>query len=154
MNYLNNFAKDLQIGKIAETEFIQTLSTCYPKYSNFQYNDSTSLEQLRKYDVSFTGTKRDYTVEVKFDVKSSQTGNFAFEIYYKGSPSGIQSTQADFFAVKSGNQFFVFNTKKLRSRLLNQPHKWRITDIINGTATVILVPMDEIKELAEVLQIA
>lgn len=147
------FITDLAVGKEAEEQLVQTLSSTYPHFSDFQYNTSTDLQQLKKYDFTFTGNTGSYSVEVKHDVKSSTTGNFAFEYLYKNKPSGINSTEADFFAIKSGDQFYVFKTSELKKRLLETPHNWRKTDIINGTASIILVPIDEIKDMAQILPV-
>ena len=50
---------------------------------------------LKEYDVaSFAG---DYFVEVKMDTASVSTGNVAVEYTYKGQPSGIAATTADYF---------------------------------------------------------
>lgn len=148
-----SFLSDLAVGKQAETELVSTLSTEFPTFTDFAYNTSSKLAELKKYDISFTAPSGQYTIEVKNDLRSSQTGNFAFEILYKGKPSGINSTEATFFAVKSGESFYIFQTNELRKLLLETPHNWRQTDIINGTATVILVPIEDIKDMATVVPV-
>ena len=52
---------------------------------------------FKDYDVaSLSG---DILIEVKFDSKSISTGNFAIEYSYRGEPSGIKATKADYFVL-------------------------------------------------------
>ena len=52
---------------------------------------------FKQYDVcSLSG---DIALEVKLDTKSMTTGNFAIEYSYRGEPSGIAATTADYFVL-------------------------------------------------------
>jgi hypothetical protein len=52
----------------------------------FKDFDFVDIDKLRK-------------IELKFDIISTRTGNFAIEISYRGYPSGISSTKANYFVL-------------------------------------------------------
>ena len=54
-------------------------------------------------------------VEVKRDQMARQTGNVYVETGYRGKPSGITSTEADWWAIEVDNDVFVLmRTERLR----------------------------------------
>lgn len=137
------FKQDLQIGKEAEVEFIQRMEQTNRGYTDFQLNESDDLQQLRKYDVSFKNAQgKELKQEVKCDVRSSETGNFQIEVMYKGNISGILTTEAELFVIKSQDSFYIFRTATLRQLL--QINRWKQITINNGTQDVILVPMSQV----------
>lgn len=50
-------------------------------------------------------------VEVKRDLKASETGNLAIEVMYRGKPSGISTTKADYWAFVLNNSVIFVPTK-------------------------------------------
>jgi len=105
-----NFNTDLvNAGYSAEREF-GALVLQNKKVRNVDYNDN------KKYDVKVymrAGTKEYYTFEVKNDMKYSQTGNIGIEFECRGNPSGIQTTEADFWVQKLNGEFWQIHRKKL-----------------------------------------
>jgi hypothetical protein len=92
-----NFRKDLGHGKKSEEVFASLLQDLL--YTNISFNDDN------KYDIKATrpdGSKQ-ITFEVKTDFgkyKGKFTGNVALEYECRGKPSGITTTEADFYVYR------------------------------------------------------
>lgn len=85
-------------------------------------------------------------VEVKHDLKAPATGNVAIEIRHHGQPSGILTSQAQFWAVVVGSEAIIAETEKLRSFVL--AGKFREAAAGDAKAsTVLLVPIDKLKAM-------
>ncbi len=57
-------------------------------------------------------------IEVKSDRKTEETGNVYIEYESRGKPSGIRTTQAEFWVYKiSENQAIVISTNELKRKL-------------------------------------
>jgi hypothetical protein len=57
-------------------------------------------------------------VEVKSDRRTSETGNVYIEYWSRGKPSGISSSQADFYVYKVGeDKAILISTSQLRQRI-------------------------------------
>ena len=54
------------------------------------------------------------TIEVKNDLKASKTGNLFIEYMSRGKPSGITTTEADFWCFYVSDVFMIIPTDKLR----------------------------------------
>lgn len=60
------------------------------------------------------------TVEVKSDKLARHTGNLFIEVSYRGQPSGISTTQADFWAFEyDSDTWLIIPTEKLK-RFVNE----------------------------------
>lgn len=84
--------------------------------------------------------------EVKHDMQAERTGNVAIETAYRGKPSGIITSRADFWAIVVGNQAFVAETPKLRATVL----KGSFTEVRGGdggASRVRLVPLDKLRAM-------
>lgn len=151
---MNTFLNDLKIGKQAENEFINTMKFNYPKYySNFETNNSTELIELKKWDVRFTCNTTSETkyTEIKWDLKSEKTGNFAIELSYKNEPSGINATIAEHFIIKSGEYFYSFKTEVLKK--LVDSNQYRIYNDFQNHVQLCLIPKNEIEHLAKKIKV-
>lgn len=62
--------------------------------------------------------------EVKYDKKAQETGNFFFEYECNGVPSGISSTEADFYIIVYGNVAQMVTTIELREFLRMMWHTY------------------------------
>lgn len=91
--------------------------------------------------------------EVKYDLKSRQTGNMCFEIANgKGQITGIAATKADYIVYvvpnDDGHTLYLFVREKLYDWLFNSGINHRI---VNGgdkkKFSMILVPLDTIDSL-------
>lgn len=133
-----NFYKDLEAGKEFESMFADYLES---KGWSVELNESDDLEQLRKYDLTATrGENENTTFEMKNDIKSIETGNFCFEVRYKGYISGVFSTEAEFICIKSGDEVYIFNTEQLRLYLGLQMNFRELRTVYNGRAQVMIIP--------------
>lgn len=103
-----------------------------------------------------------FDIEVKFDIKSEETGNLCFEVYNsKGVPTGILRTLAreiDYLTVRKGKYIlFRFNAQSLRDAIYN-PKNWEMSRLVAGgdrtSYKMLLLKEDDAKKLAfEVVEI-
>lgn len=86
-------------------------------------------------------------VEVKTDTMAHVTGNIAVEYQYRGNPSGISTTKADYWAFIIGeNKTVVFVTTE---RLKEVARRWyKIGSVVNGgdfkASKLILIPINQL----------
>tara|TARA_R110002020_G_scaffold54995_3_gene152832 strand:- start:375 stop:719 length:345 start_codon:yes stop_codon:yes gene_type:complete len=59
------------------------------------------------------------TVEVKYDLQAMETGNVYVEYHSRGKPSGISTSQADFYCFCFGKSYHLINTDELKKRCRN-----------------------------------
>ena len=70
------------------------------------------------------------TVEVKRDIIAKTTGRIFIEYSYKGRPSGISRTQANFYCFVVGDLIIFYETQKLKD--LIRPMLGTDADICGG----------------------
>lgn len=102
-NLKDNFNKKLLDGEAVESQFLRILKR----------KDSTANKIVGNYkwaDFNCAGK----TYELKHDEMSDKTGNFAIEIRFKGKPSGLSTTTADYFVIADSEYFYQFDTFNLR----------------------------------------
>lgn len=143
---MNDFRKDLLVGQAAEKLFAETAQAQLGA-TNIRYNTSTDINELRKWDLVYTNTAgNDVTFEIKHDLLSTSTGNFAIEYWGYDKASGIDATTATFWVIQSGSKFYIFKTKDLK-QLINT-NNFRSTQIINGVNYVHLIPIEKAATVA------
>lgn len=99
------FDKDLKEGKKVEYEVRDWLAPNYPSaYVTKGY--------CKEWDIVIPEKNR--TVEVKYDEKSHDTGNFLVEIEFNGEPSALSTTKADVWIHVDRNFYYVIKTSILR----------------------------------------
>ena len=54
------------------------------------------------------------TIEIKDDLQASQTGNIFIEFESRGKPSGIATTEADYWAIHIDGIWITLRTDKLK----------------------------------------
>ena len=85
-------------------------------------------------------------VEVKNDLKAVETGNAAFEVAYKGKPSGVMATSARRYALVVGDTVYMARTAQLRALL--QSGNFQPRPAGDGKlARVSLIPLGMLSEL-------
>ncbi len=102
---MSSFNEDLEFGKIYEKKLVKLIKSwgltegekvykkkVYVKKGFFPYYDV----YYSHYDITDTKVIKRY--EVKADRKAYKYNSIYLENTYKGKPSGIQTTQADFYA--------------------------------------------------------
>jgi len=85
-------------------------------------------------------------LEVKNDLKAAETGNLAFEVAYKGKPSGVMTTSAHRYIVVVGDKAYAAKTVELRTLL--KSHNFPPIPAGDGKlARVSLIPLDMLGNL-------
>lgn len=102
-----NFYKDLEVGKQTEKEALEQLSR-HTKYDAVEFNND------KKYDIKLTLGDKFQTYEVKTDLMCGSTGNFALEYECRGKPSGIVTTEADYWIYKLDDGFYLISVERLK----------------------------------------
>ena len=137
------FEKDLKEGNNGE-KVIAMYLVCQGM-SHLSFNNDY------KYDIKMYSEKQneDVLFEVKTDVYPKDTGNLAIEIRFKGKPSGISHTKADWFIYwyrdLPFNNLWMIKVKDLKS--LIKKNKF---NIVNGgddnQSQLVLIPRKQYKE--------
>lgn len=127
-----NFNLDLPTAKKTEEEVANLLVALY-KAEIIKYEDSY------RYDLLALINKVQYKFEVKEDFMCWKTGNIALEYESRGKPSGIQTTESDFYVYKvnwdespnrkNKNPEYIIN---YTSRLKNMVSEKMYHRIVNG----------------------
>jgi len=106
-----NFSKDLPVAKKTEQEVAELLKTLYKA-------EITKFCNSSKFDILAKIEEKEYSFEVKEDFMSWKTGNVALEFECRGKPSGILTSEANFYIYKihgkNGIHFYLFKTKTLK----------------------------------------
>ena len=114
------------------------------RYCNdFRYDLEIGKESENELSLIF----QDSTIEVKDDSKhSARTGNVFIEYDSRNKPSGIATTQATYWAIKtSTNTFVIILTQRLKDIARNYIGTNR--DIVGGdnnTSRGVLIPREEL----------
>jgi hypothetical protein len=103
-----NFRRDLAVGQKTEKEAAEQLK----KHFNF---DSLEFNNDNKYDIKATIGELSRTYEVKTDLMCGKTGNFALEYECRGKPSGIVTTEADYWIYKLDDGFYMISVEGLKN---------------------------------------
>lgn len=127
----SNFRRDLEQGKEAEREVQRGLGG--------------DLTQGRC-------STHDLKIEVKWDKKSYETGNVAFEYECNGKPSGIKVTESEWWIYRIGNTelqdyvYYIRNTRGLLQWLRELHKRGRVKQVSGGDgkrAKILLVPLQD-----------
>ena len=74
--------------------------------------DIISFNNDNKYDFIDSNNIK---YEVKFDGASNKTGNFYIEHNGYGKPSGISTTEAQYYIITDGENYYLIKTETLKS---------------------------------------
>jgi hypothetical protein len=120
-----DFVKDLPIAKATEIETAGVLKKLYDA-EILEYNNTNA------YDISTKINGSLITFEVKEDFLCEFTGNVGLEYECRGKPSGINTSQADYYIYKlhtnHGIEFVMFRTGTLKQMIAE--HKY--FRVVNG----------------------
>lgn len=111
--------------------------------SDFRHDLTIGKETEKIYADIFKGNK----IEIKDDSKHSErTGNVFIEYESRGKPSGIATTEADYWAIRTSEDTFVtVSTKKLKEiarRYIGTKRDIRGGD--NNSSLGVLLPRHEL----------
>lgn len=115
---------DLPFGKKGEDFVLQVIQTKYPKAHKIE-------GKFKPYDIFVP--EKETKVEVKTDRMSKTTGNVAIELECYNKPSGLTSTEADFWAFIYYFQpmahwmMKMVPVWKLKRDVFNHNEKWYVT---------------------------
>lgn len=120
-----NFTKDLPVAKATEVETAGILTKVY-KAEILDYEDTNAYDILARINDALV------TFEVKEDFLCEFTGNVGLEFECRGKPSGIQTSQADYYIYKlhtnHGIEFVMFKTSTLKT-MIDERRYFRV---VNG----------------------
>lgn len=111
----NNFYENLEFAQEGEYEVANLLVNKFKDFKIIEFNNDN------KCDIIAEVCGKRVLIEVKEDVRSSDTGNIVIECQSRGKPSGIHTTQADFwvFRVHQDNEILniLFKIKDLKQSI-------------------------------------
>lgn len=104
-----NFESDLKRAQIVERRLGELLRA-REHVKQVEFNDDRRFDlRVTKHDGS------SYTIEVKHDMVSNRSGNVGVEFKCRGKPSGIDTSEADYWVFLLDNTFHIIATKRLRA---------------------------------------
>jgi hypothetical protein len=89
----------------------------------------------------FTGA---FSVEVKSDRRALATGNLYIEVYSRSKPSGISTTDADYWIFCIGDITLCIKTDKLKEIVKNNYNGRLVKGGDNDTSRGVLIPITEL----------
>lgn len=143
MNFKSDFEKDLKEGNSGE-KIISMYLVC-------QGMKFISLNDDYKYDIKmFSYVKdREMLFEVKTDLYEKDTGNMAIEIRYKGKPSGISHTKAEWFVYYYKhfpfNNLWMIKVDELKELIKNNNFKV-VMGGDDNKSQLVLIPRNKFKK--------
>jgi hypothetical protein len=96
-------------------------------------------------EVELGNILNDKTIEIKYDLKALETNNVYVEYQSRNKPSGISTTNSDYYCFAFGNTFHLIETKSLKEKCrkyLNTNRDKLGGD--NNTSKGILLPINEL----------
>lgn len=110
---------------------------------NSDFKFDLKIGQLKEVEVSniFSNKK----IEIKHDLLALKTGNIFIEYYSRNKPSGISTTEADFYCLCFGDTFHFIGTETLKERC--RVYLKTNRDVVGGdnnTSKGILLPIIDI----------
>ena len=105
----NTFHRDLERGHQVEDDLLEIIRQKYPSaYRHEGYN--------KDYDLYIPEISK--SVEVKYDLKSQETGNIVVEVEFNNKPSALMTTKADYWVWYDGFDYTWFNPQDIMKCLL------------------------------------
>lgn len=83
------------------------------KYNILQIANETNYKKML-YDLEIYNEEHNIKIEIKTDHKSNITNNFFIEYKQYGKPSGILTTEADFYVINDTNNYYIILVDHLK----------------------------------------
>jgi hypothetical protein len=120
---IENFKADLEFGEKYQGELLKYVGV-YEKHEMAEgYFKEYDLKIYKKKGIELI----EKTYEVKADRFGCKTGNIAIEYMSSNKPSGITTTQANYWAIflvnKDEYELYIIPTKRIRSKIENKQFK-------------------------------
>lgn len=87
-----------------------------------------------------------FRLEVKCDLRAEKTGNVAIEVSYRGKPSGLMATRAEWFVVVVGQTAYMARTGKLRA-FIGSGNFTAVPAGDGGHAEIVLLTLETLRAL-------
>lgn len=142
MTQNNQFLEDLERGFVEEKKVYNYYKKLYPMVKHISGYE-------KKYDIMIP---EKFSVEVKFDERSMNTGNYFIEAFYQNEKSGINATTAKLWVISNGKQYLFINTKDIKKCIKNKPLKTTI--LFDRKVDFYLIRKYELEELGKFIKIA
>jgi len=110
------FRADLEFGEAYQQKLLDLI----------QYDTYTIAKgKFKPWDVQITHDSDTITFEVKSDRKAQQSGNMVIEFECNNKPSGITSTEADYWVyfVDGTTDYYLIPTAEIREAIVKQQYK-------------------------------
>ena len=139
---ISTFKNDLKIGKSVEEKILNKIKKKYPKaYIVEGY--------FKDYDISVPETS--FGIEVKYDEKSKETGNYVIEVEFNGKPSALSTTKAEYWVICDEESESWIKPSKIKESVKNLPIREFIGKGDTKSKKAYLCPKQLIKNNAEVV---
>lgn len=146
-----SFVKCLALGHNCERVVMRYLVD-YPGLISLEFSQG----KFKDWDIKMKYKKwkeiKEVTYEVKSDRKSEQTGNCCIECMYKGEPSGIYASKADYIVYYTDHQWWIQERSVLLDRL-EMAEKITKNGGDGHFSKLYLITVDKLPELFEHLNI-
>lgn len=123
-----DFKKDLNVSKKTEAEVANLLVKTYDA-------KILGFEETNRYDILTSIKSKQTTYEVKEDFLCEYTGNVGLEFSCRGKPSGIETSQADFYIYKLHTKNGIIFVEHPVSGLKEKISEKKYFRIVNGGDT-------------------
>lgn len=114
--FKTNYLKHKEYEETAEhliVEYFNDGKDDTNKYIVSRRQDATNYKQML-YDIELKNTEHIIKIEVKTDEASNRTGNFFIEFKQYGTPSGITTTNADYYIINDTVNYYLISTKEIQ----------------------------------------
>ena len=133
------FKKDLALGNKIEQRILAKIQKKYPSAVLIP-------GKFKKYDIFIP--ENDSKVEVKVDYKSQETGNILIELRMFNKPSGLLTTEADFWIIYTGTEYLWTEPRMILECIMinNIPSQKILGKGDEVTKDACLIPIDIFKK--------
>ena len=147
-----NFEADLDTSDKVEVAVIKKLQKVNPEFKFHGFSGT------KGYDATFSVAGKIYTLEIKADWFTKDTGNVVIEYESWGKPSGIATTRAHFWAYAvmqdiENFDIYLINTQKLKQIIEEERYFSKIVGGDPGSSTKMYrFKLEEFKNYCKVIE--
>lgn len=108
------FQEDLEIGLKQERILLERIKE--------KYHSATQIDAYKGYDIWIPEIST--SIEVKYDRMSHETGNLFIEIEYGGNPSGLMTTEADYWVIMDRYDYLMISPRNMFRCIIMHRLEW------------------------------
>lgn len=129
-----SFYEDRDFGEAYQHKLLELIE--FDEYS-------MAKGDFKPYDVKIVHAKETILFEVKADRKAASTKNLAIEFEYDGRPSGIQTTDAHYWAyfIVGTDKYYLIPTLEIRKAIEEKQYKYIVRGGDGFKSQMYLIPM-------------